>query len=333
MRAALLHEYGPADHFRIEDVEPPPLRPTDVRVRVRATSINPIDWKCRAGTQRAVMRWKLPWVLGMDLAGEVVACGERAKDFSVGDKVWGSPSHHRWGTYAELCVADQADLGHMPDSLSFAEAASIPLAGQTAWQCLMPFLVDRAGARVFIQAGSGGVGTLAIQIAKARGAWVATTCSSRNHALVLGLGADVAVDYRSQKWWEELEDLDLILDSLGGKERSRALASVKRGGRVASITTGLPGFAKTYGATLGAVVTGLGIARYWLGGRLRGVDAATVVRSADRAVLDELAGLIAAGKLKPVLDRSFSLDEIAEAHRYGETGRIRGKVVIDLGGG
>lgn len=331
MRAAILHAYGPAENFEIGEIECPPLGPRDVRVRVRAASINPVDWKCRAGTQRVVMGWKLPWVLGMDLAGEVVELGSEASDFAVGDKVWGSPSHKRWGTYAEECVVDQAELGHMPPSLTFKEAASIPLAGQTAWQCVMPFLADHPGARTFIQAGSGGVGTLAIQIAKANGAWVATTCSERNHALVTELGADRAIDYRSQNWWDELDDLDLILDSLGGVERDRALAQVKKGGRVSCITSGLPAHAKTYGPYLGTVVTGLGIAKFWAGGKLRGVDAASVVREASRPVLDELAKLVEAGQVRPVVDREFPLEAIAEAHQYGETGRIRGKVVIDIG--
>ncbi|TNE86354.1 MAG: NADP-dependent oxidoreductase [Deltaproteobacteria bacterium] len=326
MRAAVLHEYGPPENLRIEEVDCPPVGPRDVKVRVRASSLNPIDWKCRAGTQRLVMGWKLPWVQGMDLAGEVVEIGAEVEHFAVGDEVWSSPSHKRWGTWAEFCVVDEAELGHKPPSLSMEEAASIPLAGQTAWQCLVPHVSE--GDRVFIQAGSGGVGTLAIQIAKAHGAWVATTCSERNHALVRELGADRAVDYRSENWWEALDELDLILDSLGGEERWRALRSVKRGGRVANITTGLPHNVETYGAALGTVATGLGIARFWAGGKLRGVDAATVVRSARRDLLDGLAGLIEEGKLAPCIDRVYPLEEIAEAHRYGETGRIRGKVVL-----
>jgi NADPH:quinone reductase-like Zn-dependent oxidoreductase len=276
------------------------------------------------------MGWKLPWVCGLDLAGEVVECGSRATDFAVGDKVWGSPNHRRWGTYAEQWVGDQGDVGRMPKQLSFEEAASIPLAGITAWQCVVPFLRAHAGARVFIQAGSGGVGTLAIQLAKAEGAWVATTCSPRNHELVQGLGADRAIDYRSENWWEVLEPVDLILDSLGDEQRDRALAAVKKGGRIASITTGLPALSKKYGPYLGAAATGIGMAGFWLGGKLRGVDAANVVRVADRGILDDLADRVRAGSLKPVLDRSFPLEEIAEAHRYGETGRIRGKVVITM---
>lgn len=328
MRAALLREYGPPENLAIEEVECPPLGPHDVKVAVRASSINPIDWKCRAGSQRVVMGWRLPWVQGLDLAGVVVERGSAATDFEVGDAVWGSPSHKRWGTWAEFCVADQKELGLKPPSLSFEEAASMPLAGQTALDCLVPFV--KPDMRVFIQAGSGGVGTLAIQIAKAQGAFVATTCSERNHELVRDLGADQAVDYRSQKWWEVLSDLDIILDSLGHEERDLARQHVKQGGRVASITSGLPAYAKQYGPRLGVLVTGLGIARFWTLGKLRGVDASTVVRRASRQSLDNLAGLVETELVRPVVDRVFPLDEIVEAHRYGETGRIRGKVVIAI---
>lgn len=328
MRAALLREYGPPDNLRVEEVACPPVGPHDVKVQVHASSLNPVDWKCRSGTQRAIMGWKLPWVQGLDLAGEVVEVGPAVTSFAVGDAVWGSPNHKRWGAWAEACVVHEAELGHKPPSLSFAEAASIPLAGQTAWQCLVPHV--REGSRVFIQAGSGGVGTLAIQIAKARGAWVATTCSEPNHPLVRKLGADLPIDYRSARWWEVLEDLDLILDALGGEERDRALQAVKRGGRVASITSGLPGHARRYGPWLGTLVAGVGIGGFWLGGKLRGVDAANVVRSARRDILDALAAMVEDGSLRPVIDRTYPLEHIAEAHRYGETGRIRGKVVLTV---
>lgn len=333
MRAAVLREYGPPSNLQIEEVEPRPLLPGDVRVRVRAASINRVDWKARSGTNRAAMGWKLPWVQGLDLAGEVVEVGPGVRELAVGDRVWGSPSHKRWGSYAEQCVVAEAELAPMPESLSFVEAASLPLVGQTACQCLFPFLdqpFDRP-PRVLIQAGSGGVGTVAIQLAKASGAWVATTCSTRNHELVTELGADHCVDYREQRWWEVLDDLDLVLDAVGPPELSHGLGVVRRGGRISSITTGLPKNAKRYGAWGGLVATGLGVARFWLGGRLRGIDAATVIRKPSRADLDRMARMVADGTLKPVIDEVFPLERIAEAHAYGETGRIRGKVVLEIG--
>lgn len=331
MRAAVLSAYGPPEALRVESVPAPTLvRPTDVRIAIRAAAINPIDWKIRAGSQRGAIRLKLPWVLGLDVSGEVIEVGPAVTRFRPGDAVFGCLDHRRPGSYAEQCVADAALLAPKPQGLTHAEAASLPLVGLTAWQCLMPRLAQREGQRVLIHAGSGGVGTAAIQIAHHHGAWVATTCSDRNHALVTDLGADRAVDYRTERWWEVLDALDVVLDALGGAERDRALAAVRRGGRVASIVSGLPGNTARFGPTLGVAVTGLGIAWFWLRGRLRGVDAATVIRRNDPTDLAALAAMTEQGTLKAVVDRVFPLAEIAQAHRYGETGRIRGKVVIEV---
>ncbi|MBX2800211.1 MAG: NADP-dependent oxidoreductase [Myxococcales bacterium] len=329
MRAALFHAYGPADALTVQDVPDPVLtRPTDVHIAVHAAAINPIDWKIRAGSQRGALRLQLPYVGGLDVAGEVLQVGSDVSRFAVGDAVMGCPAWQRWGSYAEQCVVDEGLLTHKPAELTFEQAAALPLAGLTAWQCLLPRLAQQTGQRVLVQAGSGGVGHLAVQIAKHHGAWVATTCSERNHELVTSLGADQAIDYRSQRWWEELSDLDVVLDALGGEERTRALRAVKRGGRVASIVSGMPANTARYGPTLGVLATGLGIAGFWLQGRLRGVDASTVVKRTRPDQLAELAELVVQGAISVVIDRSFPLDEIAQAHAYGETGRIRGKVVI-----
>lgn len=329
MRAARLHEYGPPERLIVEEVPDPAIeRPTDVRVAVRAAAINPIDWKIRAGLQRGALRYRLPWILGLDVAGEVLETGPGVTRFAVGDAVFGCPDWRRPGSYAEQCVLDESLLAPRPASLSFEEAAAVPLAGLTAWQCLLPRLAERQGQRVLIQAGSGGVGHLAIQIAKHHGAWVAATCSDRNRAFVEGLGADRVVDYRTERWWEAVPDLDVILDALGYDERELALRHVKRGGRVASIVSGLPHATERFGPTLGALATGLGIGWFWLRGRLRGIDAATVVKRTLPDQLEHLGRLCDQGAVKVHLDRTFPLEAVAEAHAYGETGRIRGKVVI-----
>jgi alcohol dehydrogenase len=329
MRAARLHEYGPPDRLVVDEVPDPPLeRPTDVRVAVRAASINPIDWKIRAGLQRGAIRLKLPWILGLDVAGEVLEVGSAVTRFAVGDPVFGCPDWRRPGSYAEQCVIDESLLARKPASLSFEQAAAVPLVGLTAWQCLLPRLAERSGQRVLIQAGSGGVGHIAIQLAKHHSTWVAATCSERNRAFVEELGCDRVVDYRAERWWEAVTDLDLILDALGYEERERALQVVKRGGRVASIVSGLPENTERYGPNLGVLATGLGIAGFWLRGRLRGVQAVTVVKQTWRDQLEQLGRLCDEGAVKVHVDRTFPLDGLAEAHAYGETGRIRGKVVI-----
>lgn len=330
MRAAVLHRYGPPEHLRVEEVPEPILeRPTDVRVAVRAAALNPIDWKVRAGLQRGAIRLRLPWVWGLDLAGEVLEVGPAVERFAVGDLVMGCPDWRRRGSYAEQCVLDASLLCHKPGSLSFPEAAGLPLVGLTAWQCLLPRLADRPGQRVLIQAGAGGVGHVAIQLAKHHGAWVAATCSERNRAFLESLGVDQVVDYQKERWWEVLDGLDVVLDALGYDERQHALEAVRRGGRVASIVSGLPAGTRRYGPTLGVIATGLGVASFWLRGRLRGIDAATVIKRTDTEQLCALAQLAEQRVVEVHVDRRFPLEAIAEAHAYGETGRIRGKVILE----
>ncbi|MEZ4239165.1 MAG: NADP-dependent oxidoreductase [Myxococcota bacterium] len=329
MRAVRLHDYGPPENLHLDEVPDPACeRPTDVRIRVRAAAINPIDWKIRAGLQRGAIRLRLPWILGLDVAGEVLEVGPGVTRFRVGDAVMGCPDHRRPGSYAEQCVLDESLLAPKPAALSFEQAAGLPLAGLTAWQCLLPRLAERPGQRVLVQAGAGGVGHFAIQLAKHHGARVATTCSERNRDFVTSLGADQVVDYRHERWWEAVPDLDLVLDALGYDERERALQHVRKGGRVASIVSGLPENTERYGPNLGVLATGLGIARFWLRGRLRGVDAATVVKRTRADQLEALGQLCDAGQLQVHVDRTFALAELPEAHAYGETGRIRGKVVV-----
>lgn len=330
MRAARLHAYGPPDNLVLEEVPPPPLKTSnDVRVEVHAAAINPIDWKIRAGFQRGAIRLSLPATLGLDVSGVVTEVGVGVTRFKVGDEVYGCPDHRRDGAYAEEVIVDEQLLAPKPPSLSHVEAASIPLVGLTAWQCLLP-RIRQPNQRVFIQVGSGGVGTFAIQLARHHGCHVTTTCSPRNEALVRDLGADEVIDYRRANWWEVLGEVDVILDALGGEERARALQTVQRGGRVASIVSGLPGNTKTYGPNLGVVMTAVGIAGFALRGAMRGVDAATVIRKTDADQLAEITELLEGGTLRPVIDEVFPLERVADAHTYGETGRIRGKVVLQV---
>ena len=331
MKAARLHEYGPPENLKIEDIPEPTLQtPTDVRVAVHAASINPLDWKMRSGAQRGALRVSLPFTGGLDVSGEVLEVGPGVTRFSVGDLVYGCPDWRRDGSYAEQVVLDESLLAAKPASIRHLQAASLPLVGLTAWQCLLPKLTDTDNARVLIQAGSGGVGTFALQLAKHHGATVITTCSPRNNELVRSLGADEVIDYRTQNWWEEVSDIDLVLEAVGTEDRDRALTVVKKGGRVASINSGLPGNTAKYGPNCGVLATGLGLANFWLKGKLNGVDASTVVKRTRADQLEAIAKLVEEGVIKPVVDRVFPLEQIADAHVYGETGRIRGKVVIQI---
>lgn len=329
MRAVQIDRYGGPEVLRVRDVPEPTCGPDDVRVRVRAASINPVDFKIRGGYQRAVVRPRLPATLGMDVSGEVLEVGARVRGLRAGDEVFSSPSHRRMGCYAEQVVVRADELAKKPATIDHEQAASLPLVGLTAWDALVGSCALEPGQRVLVQAGSGGVGTFAIQLAKHLGAEVLTTCSERNHELVRDLGADVAIDYRRERYEDVARGVDAVLESMGGEHVERALSTVRRGGRVALITAGLPDYTKRYGAYLGVGALALslawrmGVARLRYGARLR-----MVTRRPDGENLAKLAALVDDGAIRPVVDRVFALEDAAEAHRYLETGRARGKVVL-----
>ena len=330
MRAARIHGYGTPDVFRVEEVDEPTCAPDQVLVEVRASSVNPIDYKIRSGGQRSVVWLSMPSKLGLDLSGVVLEVGSKVTRFAAGDEVYASPSHRRIGTYAERIAVRESELAHKPRNLTHEEAASIPLVGLTAWDCLVGAANVQPGERVLVQAGSGGVGTFAIQLAKALGASeVATTCSPRNHALVRDLGADVCIDYRSEDWTEVAEGVDVILESVGGDDVRKAIRTVRRGGRVACITAGLPTYTEQYGPALGLTTMVTKTAAQMVCAAVgRNVKLRFVTRAPSGKNLRAITELVEAGKIRPVIDRTFSLDDVAEAHRYLETGRARGKVVI-----
>ncbi len=332
MRAVIIEEYGGPEVLRVAERPDPSVRPRDVLIAVRATALNPVDYKIRRGGQRAVVRKRLPAVLGMDVAGVIVAVGAEVSRFAVGDEVFASPTHRRDGTYAELVAIDEGAVARRPQGISWEEAAGIPLAGLTAWGCLVSPGRDLAGARVLVQAGSGGVGTLAIQIAKHLGATVATTCSARNAELVRSLGADEVVDYTAERFWERLPPQDLCIDAMGGRERRRLLEVTRRGGRIASINSDLAHAAPRFGPYLGLLVSLATLLSFTVRALVtKGVRTSMVVRRSDGEALARIAALVESGAVRPVVDRVFDLDEIVEAHRYLESGRARGKVVIRVG--
>lgn len=330
MRAAVIHHYGPPEALVVEDIEQPRPGPRDLLVEVHASSINPVDTKIRAGAQRLLLRYPLPWVLGLDVSGVVVETGPKVTRFAVGDEVFASPRHSRPGCYAEYVAVDEREAAHKPSRLSHAQAAGVPLAALTAWDCLVEVTRVRAGDKVLVHAGAGGVGSIAIQLAKHLGAEVATTCSEANAALVRRLGADVVVDYRRQRFEEILPPQDVVLDSLGFASVARSLVVLARGGRLVSIQSDLPRRTARWGQLLGTLLTGLSMAwlpvRAWLryGVRARSL----IVREPHGGHLAKIAELIDAGAIEPLVDRVVGLEQVAEAHRYAEGGHVRGKVVL-----
>ncbi|MEM1032183.1 MAG: NADP-dependent oxidoreductase [Myxococcota bacterium] len=330
MTAVRMHGYGPPEVLHVEEVpRPGALGPRDLRVAVHAAAINPVDFKIRKGAQRAFIWLDLPAILGMDVSGVVTEVGARVTDFAVGDAVIASPSHRRMGGYAEEVVVRADECAAKPAGLDHPEAAALPLVGLTAYDALVGSACVQEGERVFVQAGAGGVGSIAIQLAKHLGAEVFTTCSPRNADVVRSLGADRVINYRTEDYEKVAAGCDVILESMGGDHLERAIRTVRDGGRVASITPGLLDWTGRYGAVLGVIGFGLYFAWRAGGARLRrGVRVALVTRRPRGQNLTRLGALVDEGALRPLVDRTYPLAEVREAHRYLETGHARGKVVL-----
>ena len=307
MRAAVYDEFGGPEVLQVRDVDDPPMGPDTVLVRARATSVNPVDWKIREGYLAGAFPHHFPIITGWDVAGVVEAVGPAVTTgLSAGDEVYGYVRRDdvSFGTTAELVPAPQRTVARKPTSLSFEEAAALPLAGMTAYQGLVEALEVAKGDRVLVHAASGGVGHLAVQIAKARGAYVIGTAGSENQQRVLDLGADEALDYAQGPISEQLDQpVDAVLDLVGGDALADAPAQVRNPARIASVIDA---------ATVGE-----------LGGRY-------VFVRPDRDTLEALTGLVEDGKLRVDVAATYPLDQIVEAHRASEEGHALGKIVVTI---
>jgi NADPH:quinone reductase-like Zn-dependent oxidoreductase len=277
-----------------------------VMIEVHAASINPIDWIVMAGHVQAMLPYELPWIVGYDVSGVVVEVGPGAQGFAVGDEVFARADGMQAATMAEYSAVKASDLAIKPSNISHAEAAGIPLAGLTAWQALFDKGGLQAGHRVLIHAGSGGVGTLAIQIAKHAGAWVAATASAKNKDLVESLGADQFIDYSNERFEEVIEKFDVVFDMLGDETLKRSFDAVKPGGTIVSIKGDAPD----------------GLAAE------RSVAFHSFFMEPDGEQLAEIATLITNGTIHPVLDRTFPLDDVVAAYDYARSGSSNGKVAV-----
>jgi NADPH:quinone reductase-like Zn-dependent oxidoreductase len=332
MKAFVLDRYAKKGALRSADVPLPELRDDEVLVEVHAAGLNLLDAKIRNGEFKLILPYRLPLVLGHDVAGVVAKVGPRVRQFKPGDEVYARADDFRIGTFAEFVAVKEASLAPKPQGLTMEEAASIPLVALTAWQALVEKAGLKKGQKVFIQAGSGGVGTLAIQLAKHLGATVATTTGPTNVALVKRLGADVAIDYRTQDFEDVLRDYDVVLNSQDSKTLEKSLRVLKRGGKLITISgppdpefgkqIGAPGFVKLVMRLLSA-----GIRRR---AQSRGVDFSFLFMKANGSQLREITRLIEAGAIRPVMDRVFPFDATNEALAYVEAGRAKGKVVVKL---
>lgn len=330
MKAFLLDSYGKKRALRLADVPDPALHDDEVLVQVHAAGVNLLDSKIRDGEFKLILPYRMPLILGHDVAGSVVKVGAKVNQFKIGDEVYARPDDFRIGSFAELVPVKASSLALKPSGLSMEEAASIPLVGLTAWQALVEVAQLQRGQKVFIQAGSGGVGTFAIQLAKHLGATVATTTSTANVDLVKRLGADVVIDYKTQDFEEVLKDYDVVLNSQDAKTLEKSMRVLKRGGKLVSISGPAdPSFAQQIGAP--AFVRWIirllsaGVRRR---AKNRGIDFVFLFMKANSAQLREITRLIEHGAIRPVIDKVFPFAETNEALAYVEAGRAKGKVVV-----
>ncbi|SFI14949.1 NADPH:quinone reductase [Bosea sp. OK403] len=332
MRAFIVDRYKKKSALRLGEMPEPALRDDDVLVEIHAAGLNLLDSKVRDGEFKLILPYRPPFVLGHDLAGIVVRIGAKVRHFKPGDEVYARPRDGRVGTFAEFIAVNEADLALKPENLTMEEAASIPLVGLTAWQVLVERAGLRKGQKVLIHAGSGGVGTFAIQLAKHLGATVATTTSTANAELVRSLGADVVIDYKNEDFEKVLSDYDVVLNSLDGATLQKSLKVLKPGGKLISISGPPdPAFAREQGLNWFLQqllrLLSFGIRRKAKG---RGVSYSFLFMRANGEQLRQITALIEAGIIRPVVDRIFPFEATNEALAYIETGRSKGKVVVKL---
>jgi NADPH:quinone reductase-like Zn-dependent oxidoreductase len=333
MRAYVLKHYGGPEGALLMDVPAPVPGPRDILVEVRAAGLNPVDFKFRQGKLRAIQRPKLPFVLGNELAGEVIAVGSDVRRFRVGDRVFARVAKDRAGAFAEQACVDEDDAAHMPRNLDFTAAAGVPLAGLTALQALRDELHLKPRQKVFISGGAGGVGTFAIQIAKWLGADVTTTASKRGEALVRWLGCDEVIDYTVREISGVEGRFDAGLDLVGGKTLEQMFDIMRPGTRVVSVAA-MPepqtAIRDLGGRRILAAIFWL--ISYGIRSRARraGVSYRYLFMHPSGSDLALLAELIEQGKLKAIVDRTYPFAKIAEALAYVESGRAKGKVVVTI---
>ncbi|MBS1949616.1 MAG: Zinc-type alcohol dehydrogenase-like protein [Cytophagales bacterium] len=332
MKAFVIHRYSKKDLLQEVDLPQPKVSDNDVLVQVHATAINQLDIKLKSGAYKLVLPYKLPLVLGHDVAGIVTQVGTNVSRFKVGDEVYARPSDYRIGSFAEYIAINENDVALKPKNISMEEAASLPLVALTVWQAFVEKAQLKKGQKVFIQAGSGGVGTIAIQLAKHLGASVATTTSAKNIDLVKTLGADVVIDYKTQDFETLLSNYDVVLNSQDEKTLEKSLRILKPGGKALSLTgppdvayakeIGLPWWMRTIISLMSRKINKQA--------KRLGVDYSFLFMRANGNQLSEITSLVEAGVIRPVVDKIFPYQQINEAMEYTANGHAKGKVVVKM---
>jgi NADPH:quinone reductase-like Zn-dependent oxidoreductase len=308
MKAVRIHTQGGPETLVYEDAPRPTPLTNEVLIRVRAASVNPVDWKIRDGYGKEIFNHQMPLILGWDVAGTIEAVGPEVDKFKLGDPVYGYTSLLRDGAYAEFIVAKQEEIAVKPASLDFVEAAAVPVAALTAWQAMFDTANLEENQKVLIHAASGGVGSIAVQLAKAKGVYVIGTSSARNAEFVRELGVDEFIDYQATQFETVVHDVDVVLDTIGGDTQVRSFGVLRKDGFLVSIV-------EPPSEELAAQ---------------HGVRSKMVGVLPNGTQLSEIAALIDSGKVKPFVETVLPLSEARQAHEMSKSGRTRGKIVLQV---
>jgi len=308
MKAVRMYEYGGPEVLVHEDMPRPEPSANEILIRVRAAGVNPVDWKFRDGVGREFFGHQLPLILGCDLAGVVDSTGADVKGISPGDAVYGYVNLGRCGAYAEYAIGMESEVTLKPQALEFTEAAAVPVCALTSWQALFDIAELKTDQKVLIHAAAGGVGHMAVQLAKARGAVVIGTASAKNAEFVRSLGSDEVIDYRTTRFEDVVKNVDVVFDTIGDETQKRSFQVLKRGGMIVSAVSEPPEKAcKTHG-----------------------VKGAMVLVQPNSTQLAEITTLIESGKLKPAITAILPLDDARKAHEMSQTGHTQGKIILTV---
>ncbi|WHY32205.1 NADP-dependent oxidoreductase [Cytobacillus firmus] len=331
MRAMVIDRYGKVP-MRLAEITAPEIGEYEVLAEIHAASINPVDFKIRDGKVKLLVKYKMPLILGNDFSGVIAKVGAKVTRFKAGDEIYARPRKSKIGTFADYIAIHEDDIALKPKNLSFEEAASIPLVGLTSYQALTDILQLQKGQKILIQAGAGGVGTFAIQLAKLMGATVATTASAAGADLVKTLGADEIINYKTEKFEEILKNYDAVFDTLGGEILEKSFEVIKNGGKIVSVS-GLPNarFGKEYGSGFFKTLL-FSAASHKLTAleKKHNAEYTFLFMKPSGEQLRIIANLIENGKIKPIIDRVLPFEDAQKAMEYAESGRAKGKIIVKI---
>ncbi|MFJ7972511.1 NADP-dependent oxidoreductase [Psychrobacillus sp. NPDC096389] len=331
MRAMVMDRYGKVP-MRLAEMPTPEIGENEVLAEIHAASINPVDFKIRDGKVKMLVNYKMPLILGNDFSGVVAKVGAKVTRFKVGDEIYARPRKSKIGTFAEYIAIHEDDIALKPKNLSFEEAASIPLVGLTTYQALVDILQLQKGQKILIHAGSGGVGTFAIQLAKLMGATVVTTASDAGAKLVKSLGADEIINYKTEKFEEILKNMDATFDTLGGDILEKSFQVVKNGGKIVSVS-GLPNarFGKEYGSGfLKTFLFSVASNKLTKLEKKHDVQYTFLFMKPSGEQLSIISNFIETGNIKPIIDKVIPFEDAQKAMEYAESGRAKGKIILKI---